>query len=40
MTESLNTTFDLPDRIRAIAQEDPNRVALVHVKRSLFSTLR
>lgn len=36
MTESLNTTYDLPDRIRAIAKEDPNRVALVHVKRSLF----
>lgn len=38
MTESLNTTYDLPDRIRKIAQEDPERIALVHVKSSLLGS--
>ena len=36
MTESLNTVFDLPDRIRTLAQEDPDRTALIHIKPSLF----
>ncbi len=32
MTNPLNTIIDLPDKIRAIAEEDPNRAALIHIK--------
>lgn len=40
MTASPRLTMDLPERIRTIASADPERIALIHVSRSLLGRKR